>query len=86
MARTRITDRSVSFLRTDCPDDGNRSAPAATLGGHENTRRENFAVTIGEGAAAFPLTEPTLLRTSLASRGGQTGRFLGGGVDFEGKG
>jgi hypothetical protein len=33
-----------------------------------------------EGAAAFPLTEPTLLRMSLASRGGQSGRFLKGRV------
>lgn len=39
-----------------------------------NPRRRNLAVDIAEEGAAFPLTEPTLLRTSLASRSGQSGR------------
>ena len=48
------------------------------LAGIENPRRGNFAVTIAKDAAAFPLTEPTLLRTSLASQGGQSRRVLKG--------
>src|SRR4029077_9063089 len=60
MARMWIRNRRVSFLPTDCRDDGNRSAPAAALGGRANPRRGNLAVAIAEEAAAFPSTEPTL--------------------------
>jgi hypothetical protein len=37
-------------------------------------RGAGIAVAIAEEGAAFPSTEPTLLRTSLASRSGQSGR------------
>src|SRR5580704_13464915 len=50
MARARITDRLVSFLRTDCPDDGNWLARAAALGGRATPRRGNLAVDIAKWA------------------------------------